>query len=183
MKVTHEFVVARPIGTVWAFFQDWDAVAQCLPGAELLEVCDGGVCVGRMTARIGPYSASFEGEARISVDPEAHSGHVEGKGVDRRGGSRTRMTMDYKLTEIPEGTSVAVYADVGLSGTIAQFGRTGLISEASKIIIQEFVGVLEQRLAADSAEEAKKIQAAEIRGFRLVFSGLIAWIKSLFRNK
>jgi carbon monoxide dehydrogenase subunit G len=147
VKVAQKFTVARSPDEVWAFFQDVPAVARCMPGAELLGDKGDGLYAGRVKIRLGPFGASFEGEAKVTADPATHTGHVEGKGVDRRGGSRSRMVMDYRLQPVGDGTEVTVDADVTLAGPIAQFGRTGLIQETANILVQDFVGALERELA------------------------------------
>ena len=154
VKVGQKFTVARPPAEVLAFFQDVPAVARCMPGAELLEDKGDGLYAGKVKVRLGPFGANFEGEAKVSADPAAHSGHVEGKGVDRRGGSRTRMVMDYRLAPVDGGTEVTVDADVTLAGAIAQFGRTGLIQETANILVQDFAGALEAQLAPAAQERA-----------------------------
>lgn len=151
MKIAQEFTVERPVGVVWSFFQDIPAVAECLPGAKLTADKGGGIYAGTVSVRLGPISTLFEGEATVTTDPAAHSGHVDGKGVDRRNASRSRMTLDYRLMEAPEGTRVTVDADVVLSGTLAQFGRTGIVTEIANILVRDFVTRLEGRLAPPSA--------------------------------
>jgi uncharacterized protein len=146
-KISQKFTVARPLADVWTFFQDVPAVAGCMPGAELTEDRGDGLFAGKVKVRLGPFGANFEGEAKVSADPAAHSGHVEGKGVDKRGGSRSRMVMDYRLAPVANGTEVAVDADVTLAGAIAQFGRTSLIQETANILVQDFVSALERELA------------------------------------
>ena len=56
---------------VFAFFQDVPAVARCMPGAELTEAKGDGLYAGRVKVRLGPFGADFEGEAKVSADPEA----------------------------------------------------------------------------------------------------------------
>ena len=190
MKVAQKFTVARPPAEVWAFFQDVPAVARCMPGAELLEDKGDGLYAGKVKARLGPFGATFEGEARVTPDPAAHSGHVEGKGVDKRGGSRTRMVMDYRLAPVGDGTEVTVDADVTLAGAIAQVGRTGLIQETANILVQDFVAALERELApaAQSAPAeapspaSAKTDARDIRGGSLGLRALWAWLKSLLHG-
>lgn len=160
MKVGQQFRVARPPAEVWAFFQDVPAVARCMPGAELTEDKGDGFYAGKVKVRLGPFGANFEGEAKVTTDPAAHSGHVEGKGVDRRGGSRTRMVMDYRLQSVGGGTEVTVDADVTLAGAIAQFGRTSLIQETANILVQDFVAALEAQLASAGATDATASAAA-----------------------
>jgi carbon monoxide dehydrogenase subunit G len=166
VKVAQKFTVARPLAEVWAFFGDVPAVARCMPGAELTEDKGDGLYAGKVKVRLGPFGANFEGEARVTADPATHSGHVEGKGVDRRGGSRTRMVMDYRLAPAGDGTEVMVDADVTLAGAIAQVGRTGLIQETANILVQDFVRALEAQLSPAGTTDAgpgapEAVEAAE----------------------
>lgn len=183
MKISNEFEVARPLQTVWDFFQDVPSVAQCLPGAELTEDKGGGTYAGSIGVKLGPMTASFEGEATVAPDPAARSAAIEGKGVDRRGGSRGQVRVEYRLTETGAGTNVVVDADISLSGSAAQFGRTGLISEMSNRLIAEFVSCLEKKLEAATPEEVAAVTAGEVRGISLFFASLWAWIKRLFTGR
>jgi carbon monoxide dehydrogenase subunit G len=148
VEIRQDFTVARPLSEVWALFQDVPVVAACMPGAELIADRGGGVYQGRVSIRLGPFSASFEGEAQVTPDPANHSGHVEGKGTDRRGGSRSKLVLDYRLGEVPGGTRVDVDADIQLVGPIAQFGRTGIVNETANVLIRQFVENVEAKLAA-----------------------------------
>lgn len=183
MRISHEFQVARPIDTVWSFFQDIPSVAQCLPGAELIEDKGGNVYAGKVSVRLGPMTATFEGECTVSPDPVAKTGSIAGKGVDRRGGSRGQVRVEYRLASSDGGTSVAIDADVTLSGAAAQFGRTGLINEMSSRLIGEFVDCVEAKLAAETAEEASEISAGEVSGITLFFQSLLAWLKRVFGRR
>ena len=44
---------------------------------------------GASASSSGPFSASFDGEATVTRNDADHSGHVEGRGIDKRGGSRS----------------------------------------------------------------------------------------------
>lgn len=186
MKITEVIEVARSPGAVWDLFEDVPELAQCLPGAELTEVRPDGSYAGRVTAKLGPMSVTFEGEATVESDAAARTGTVSGKGVDKRGGSMGRVEVNYELTAIDGGTRVAVDADVVLSGTAAQFGRTGLIKEMSRRLIGEFVECVEAKLSAATSQEAAEIRAGEVKGFRLFFASLLAplgrLLKKLFRR-
>ena len=208
MKISQRFTVARPLIDVWEFFQDIPAVARCMPGAELTEDKGDGLYAGRVKARLGPFGASFEGEAKVTSDETQRCGHVEGKGVDKRGGSRTRMVMDYRLAEVAGGTEVSVDAGVTLTGAIAQFGRTSLMQETANILVRDFAGALEAQLAPGAATPAAEAQPEpeppdvpaaaprqapgpaadavpgprEIRAGSVGLRGLWAWLKSLLRG-
>ncbi len=181
MQIQHQFDVNRPVSTVWAFFQDIPSVAQCLPGAELTEVKGDETYAGKVSVKLGPLSATFEGEAKVTTDETARTGVIDGKGVDRRGGSRGQVKVDYTLGETgPSTTSVRIDADVTLSGAAAQFGRSGLINEMSNRLIAEFVSCVEGKLAATTEAEAEQITAGEVKGISLFLQSLLAWLKRLF---
>lgn len=182
MKITQEFEVGKPLEAVWTFFQDIPAVAQCLPGAELTTDHGDGTYEGTLEAKLGPMTASFEGKATVTPDPANHSGHIEGQGADKRGGSRGQVKVDYRLIAVDSGTSVSVDADVILSGAAAQFGRTGLIKEMSNRLINDFVECLEAKLGAATAEEAQEIAAAQVQGASLFFSSLWTAIVNFFKR-
>jgi carbon monoxide dehydrogenase subunit G len=179
----HEFEVTRSPQTVWDFFQDVASVAACLPGAELTEDKGGGVYAGSVSVKLGPLSSKFEGEAIISSNPETRSAVIEGKGVDRRGGSRGQMRVEYRIGAEGPGSKVSIEADVTLSGAAAQFGRTGLISEMSNRLIGEFVACLESKLAAETPEAAAQFQVGEVRGLGLFLASLWAWLKRLLQRR
>lgn len=180
MKIEQEFSIARSPDAVWDFFQDVPSVAQCLPGAELLDRAEDGSYNGRLTVKLGPMTAAFEGKATIDADPGARSATIDGKGVDKKGGSRGQVKVIYAITPEDEGSHVTVDADVTLSGPVAQFGRTGLINEMSKRLIGDFVSCLEAKLGAGTSQEASQIETAHVRGISLFFSSLWAWFRNLF---
>jgi carbon monoxide dehydrogenase subunit G len=190
MKIVRRFTVASPMPVVWAAFQDIPALVRCLPGAELVEDRGNGVYAGKVSVRLGPFSAAFDGEAAVTRNEAERSGHVEGRGVDRRGGSRSRLVLDYRLAEADAATAVEVDAEVTLTGPIAQFGRTGLIAETANILIGEFVRQLEARLAAGArgtpagaatatASEVQGVAPEPIRLWRLVRAAVASWIGKL----
>jgi uncharacterized protein len=180
MKITQEFVVARPPEDVWAFFQDVPSVAQCLPGAALAGQGDDGSYDGSLSVKLGPMTAAFEGKCVITPDPEKMSARIEGKGVDKKGGSRGQVVVVYDVNDHADGCHVMVDADVTLSGPVAQFGRTGLINEMSKRLIGDFVDCLEGKLSATTPAEAESISAKQVSGLSLFFSSLWAWLKGVF---
>jgi len=182
MKINHEFSVERPLAKVWEAFQDIPSVAQCLPGATITEDKGNNSYAGAVEVKLGPMNAKFEGEATVTPEPSLHSGKISGKGVDRSGGSRGQVAVEYRLTAHGDHTTVAVDADIRLSGAVAQFGRTGLIEEMSRRLIDELVDCLHAKLDAETEEEASAIEAGEVRGISLLFASLTAWIGDIFRR-
>jgi carbon monoxide dehydrogenase subunit G len=183
LKITHEFEVARPASIVWEFFQNVVEVAQCLPGAELLSDEGDGLYKGRVSVKLGAMSATFDGSAKVTADPATHTGTIDGKGSDNRGGSRGSAKVTYRL--VPDGgtTKVIVDADVTLSGAAARFGRSGIITEMNNRLIGEFVACVEAKLAAQTQEERAEIEAAEVRGLSLFWVAFVTWLKRLFSRR
>ena len=182
MKITEIITVQRDPESVWDLFQDVPELAQCLPGAEVDEIHGDGTYSGKVSAKLGPLTATFEGKATVTNDHDTRSGTVDGKGVDRRGGSRGQVKVHYSIEAGPDGTVVTVDADVVLSGAAAQFGRTGLIKEMSTRLIDEFVRCVEAKLAAETPQAASEISAAEVRGLSLFLSSVIASLTGLIRR-
>jgi uncharacterized protein len=183
MKITQDFVVSRSPEAVWQFFQDVPAVAQCLPGAQLAGQSEDGGYEGQLSVKLGPMTAAFEGNCFVTPDPNTRTAVIEGRGVDKRGGSRGQVRVEYSVAPSETGEcTVTVEADISLSGPAAQFGRTGLINEMSKRLIGDFISCLEAKLAATTELEAEAIRAPEVRGISLFFSSLWARIKRLFRR-
>jgi uncharacterized protein len=180
MNIKQDFLVARPANVVWDFFQDVPDVAQCLPGANLTGQSDDGSYEGNLSVKLGPMAAAFEGNCVVLPDQSSMTATIEGKGVDKKGGSRGQVKVVYTITPEGTGSKVLVDADVSLSGPAAQFGRTGLINEMSRRLINEFVACLEAKLAASTVEEAESIRAGEVRGVSLFFASLWSWLKGLF---
>jgi len=182
VKIIEIIEVSRPIDQVWALFDDVPDLATCLPGAELTEDKGGGIYAGSVSVKLGPMTATFEGQATVTSDAAARTGEVAGKGVDKRGGSQAQMRVHYFLEEMASGTRVTVDADVMLAGAAAQFGRTGLIQEMSKRLIGEFVDCVEAKLAAPTAEAAAEVSAGEVKGVSLFFASAWATIVRFIRR-
>lgn len=197
MKIEQNFTLDRPKEQVWAFFHDVPAVADCLPGAEYLGKGEDGKHKGKMSVKIGPFQAAFEGAADVDYDEEAHKVTMSGKGVDKRGGSRGKMSMACDIRDEGGQTGVTVDADVQLSGSIAQFGRTGIVQEIASTLIKDFVANVEEALpprdganesAAQKAEHGDAARPAprksgSISGGRLLWLSLKSWVRKLFRQK
>lgn len=190
MEIKQSFTVARPVAEVWALFQNVPAVANCMPGAELLEDKGNGAYRGRVGVKLGPFAASFEGDAQLTTDAADRTGHLEGRGTDKRGGSRSKLVLDYRLAGVGGGTKVDINADIQLNGPIAQFGRTGIIRETASVLIRQFAANVESKLiempaaATASAAASASSTATTARGAppanRISLLGLIAAIVGSF---
>ena len=93
-------------------------------------------------------------------------------------------------------TSIVNASDIQLSGTIAQFGRTGLIAEVANVLVADFVHNAEAAMgsnhssmpdADDKTGAAASIAAVPvakpISGFALLFMSIKGVIRSWFNRK
>jgi carbon monoxide dehydrogenase subunit G len=146
MEIRQTIKVSRPPGEVWTFLGDIPAVVACIPGAELGEALGGSRYAGSFRVKVGPLSAKVDGEGEITRSDGERKGRITGRGVDKRGGSRVGVTMDYAVTADNAGSLITVTADTQLSGPLAQIGRTGIIEDVARRLTQEFAEALEARL-------------------------------------
>lgn len=190
MRVEQQIKIGRPLNEVWAFLSDVPAVVSCIPGAELGESLGDDCYRGTFHLKVGPLTAKIEGEGRLTRDEAAKSGSIEGKGIDRRGGSRVSTVMSYRVTEQPGGALVDIAADLTLAGPLSQIGRTGLIEDVAKRLTEEFSEALSRRLAeaaAATTEAPAPAAPSEPTSFdagrvlrQSLWKRLRAWLASLF---
>lgn len=160
MRIEQQVKTDRPAQEVWTFLADVPAVVSCIPGAEVGESLGDDRYRGRFHVKVGPLSAKLEGEGRLTRDDATRSGTIEGKGIDRRGGSRVSATMSYRVVEQAAGAMVDIAADVILAGPLSQIGRTGLIEDVATRLTEEFSVALGQHLAASPKAELAATEAA-----------------------
>jgi carbon monoxide dehydrogenase subunit G len=170
MKISQKFQVNQAPPLVWDALADVALVAECLPGAELTEANDGRTYKGTMKIKVGPITASFAGKAIVERDEQNFSGTVEGSGADSGSSSRAKATMRYALTPLEGGmvTEVAIEADIVLSGSLAQFGRSDIINDISARLTDAFVSNLQTRLAAGAEGSETVPSPKEIDAISLV---------------
>jgi uncharacterized protein len=162
MKIDKNFELQHPRELVWSRMNDVYFVAQCLPGASIVEDLGEHRYRGRMSVKVGPMAAAFDGEVAIESRPEAWTAIVSGKGADARSSSRATGAMTYRLSEggSPGGTRVDVASDINLAGSLAQFGKGAVMQEVANRITAEFVRNFERGLStAPGAGEAGSPQS------------------------
>ena len=106
---------------------------------------------GRLEAKIGPIAASFAGEGTLRQFPAEYRQVIEGRGGDRRSGSRASGSVDYRLTALAgeagrEATRVDVVIGYALTGPLAQIGRSGLVRDLVRRIGEAFAQNLDAQL-------------------------------------
>lgn len=184
MEITQRFVVQHPVETVWNSLADVQLVAECMPGAELTDALGDDRYRGRIKVKLGPIAAAFAGEVTVTRNQADWSGTVEGKGNDKLSGSRVQSTMRYALSPANDGreTAVEIKADVALSGSLAQFGRSSIINDISAMLTAEFATCLQRKLSAATQEEAAAVKAEAVRPGKILVNRIVGAIAALVRR-
>lgn len=185
MKIEKTFDLPHPRELVWGKLNDVHFVAQCLPGASIVEDRGNNNYKGRMAVKVGPMAASFDGDIAIESRSADWTAVVSGKGSDTRSSSRASGSMTYKLADgaSPHSTRVEVVSDINLAGPLAQFGKGGIIQEIANRITAEFIRNFEARLSAGSAPEQPTAPAPQaLDAGNLVWSVIAARIRGFFQK-
>lgn len=154
MKIAKNFDLSYPRDVVWQRMCDVNLVAQCLPGASIVDDLGDDRYKGKFSVKVGPMAASFLGDVSIQRNVAEWTAAVTGKGTDARSGSRATGGMTYRLAALDSNrTQVDVECEFNLAGALAQFGKTAIIQEIANRITSEFVRNFEISLsaAADAA--------------------------------
>jgi carbon monoxide dehydrogenase subunit G len=150
MKITNEFTVHTPIERAWELLTDLEAIAPCMPGAQLTGV-DGDTYKGKVKVKVGPVISEFAGTARfVEKSDTDYRAAIDAKGRDARSAGNAAAMVTAVLRPDGDRTTVSVDTDLKISGKLAQFG-SGMIKEVSGKLLAQFVTNLEAKLAADSA--------------------------------
>ena len=191
MKIEKSFELKSARDLVWQKFSDVHFVAECLPGASIVGELGDNRYKGRMSVKVGPMAAAFNGEIGIENKPEQWTGVVSGKGADSGSSSRASGTMTYSLADgaAPGSTRVDIVSDINLAGSLAQFSKGAIVQEIANRITASFVANFERRLAASSTavsegstQSAPPPQRKSLDAGGLLWSVLRARICGFFRS-
>lgn len=121
---------------MWAALNDPDILKQCIPGCQSLERISPTQLTATVKLKIGPVSASFNGEVTLSNinAPESYTISGEGKGGIAgfaKGGA------DVVLKEDGDETILQYEAKAQVGGKIAQLGSR-LVDSSAKKLAQQF---------------------------------------------
>jgi hypothetical protein len=181
----------------WEFLQDIEAVAGCMPGAELTERVDENRHKGTVKVKVGPATMSFRGEVEVQdIDATTQSLRLIGKGTDKTGNSGVSMNLLARIDAADASLSELVgSSEVSMSGKAAAFGGRMMNSVADKILEQfadnfaaQVAALQEQRASpagagSDSPAAVPAASAGELNALALGWAVFKDWLRSLFSKK
>jgi carbon monoxide dehydrogenase subunit G len=154
MDITGEYTISAPRGVVWAALNDPEVLKRTIPGCKELEQRSPTDLVAKVALKIGPISATFNGNVTLeNLDPPS-SYDIVGQGQGGAAGfakGRARV----ELTEIDAETTKLVYtAKAEVGGKLATLGGR-LIQATSNKLAGEFFGNFVKELNGESEEAAE----------------------------
>ena len=177
---------------IWQCMIDPSFMVKSVPGAELTEQLDERNFKGKISIKIGPVTAKFNGEAEFTKLEEAdYELTMEGKGLDTSGKGGANMTMNIKLSTLEEGgTEMQSSMSLSLTGRLAQFGARMIVAVNNKMFDQwatSFTELLNEQTSSNDSEEKSNNQPdnGNVAEQTPVKALPLAWaaIKGLFGSK
>jgi carbon monoxide dehydrogenase subunit G len=150
MKVRESFVIDEPRERLWAFFEQVDQVARCVPGVESVEVVDAENSKVRVTQSVGPMTATFDLKMRITerVENELMQFTAVGRAV-RGAAGNVRTTNTVRLEEVEAGTRVELESDLAMGGVLGSVGQKVIAKQAGQVT-KQFSDSLERAIKGES---------------------------------
>ncbi|WP_017667603.1 carbon monoxide dehydrogenase subunit G [Sandarakinorhabdus sp. AAP62] len=132
MKMTGEYRIAAPRNRVWDAINDPEILQHCIPGCEAITRNTPTNWTARVTAKVGPVKARFQGNIRLEdLDPPS-SCRIVGEGSGGAAGfARGEATVQLDA----DGTDATVLrytAQAQVGGKLAQIGSRLIDSFAQR---------------------------------------------------
>lgn len=148
MDIAGEYRIAAPREVVWAALNDPEVLKRSIPGCKELEQRSPTDLAAKVTLKIGPISATFNGAVTLEDlnPPESYTIVGQGQG-GAAGFAKGRAAV--VLTEIDaETTKLAYTAKAEVGGKLATLGGR-LIQATSRKLADEFFTAFVKELSGD----------------------------------
>ena len=183
VRLAQSFVLEHARDVVWRVMSDPQAVARCMPGAHLDGAPRDGNISGHIAVKLGPIAANFAGEGSVKQFPGEYRQVIEGRGGDRKSGSRVTGSVDYRLSAISgeagnEATRVDVVISYALTGLLAQLGRSGLVRDLARRIGETFAHNIDAQLSDPSGTAVARVPVSALSLFLQVITARLRAIFS-----
>jgi uncharacterized protein len=136
MDISGEERISAPRAVVWEALNNPDILRQCIPGCQSLEQTSPTGLAATVRLKIGPVSASFNGEVTLSDINAPESYRISGEGKGGIAGFAKGFA-DVVLAEDGNDTILTYKAEAQVGGKLAQLGSR-LIGSTSQKLAQQF---------------------------------------------
>lgn len=147
INLQRTFDVRRPVDEVWRFLTDPRRIADCMPGAHLLDIVDG-TFVGEVELKFGPVGTTLAGEAGFrEIDEAKHSVLMSAKARELSGDGKADLRMRSRLeTSGASATRVQVALGARFEGRLDGPIVSRVLAGAAEILLRRFVSCVRHRL-------------------------------------
>ena len=137
MQMTGEQRIEASVNEVWKALNDPEVLKASIPGCQELEKKSDTELAAKVTLKIGPVKATFNGEVGLQNLNPPHSYTIVGEGKGGVAGF-AKGGADVALKEDGDATILAYEAKADVGGKIAQLGSRLIDSTAKKLAGQFF---------------------------------------------
>ena len=136
MNFSRSVDIAASIDEVWALIADIEAVAECIPGVQDLEMVGPDEFTCKLIQRVGSVKAAFALRTHLHVDEPAHKIVTTIAGQDRALGSSVKAVQTFGIAPEGDKTQVNINADVQITGRVATFGQRTIAAKAEQVTVE-----------------------------------------------
>lgn len=151
MDLSGEYRIPAPRERVWAMLNDAEVLRACLPGCEELEQTADNAFSARVTIKVGPVKATFNGHVTLENINAPESYTITGDGKGGVAGFASGSA-DVHLAEDGDVTILTYTAKARVGGKLAQLGSRLIDSTARKLAGQFFTKFAEMAGGKPEAE-------------------------------
>jgi carbon monoxide dehydrogenase subunit G len=128
MNLSGERLIPAPLHKTWAALNDTDALKACIAGCETLERTSDDAFVAVVAVKIGPVSARFKGDMKLTQvqPPTSYTINFNGQGGAAGFG---KGSADVALAAEGEQTRLKYTARAQVGGKMAQVGAAAKVAE------------------------------------------------------
>ncbi len=160
MEMSGQYRIPAPRQEVWQALNDPEVLKQCIPGCQSLERTSDTEMNATVKAKVGPVSATFNGNVILSNvnPPNGYTISGEGKGGPAgfaKGGA------DVALADDGEGTLLTYTVKAQVGGKLAQVGAR-LIDATAKQMADQFFSTFAEKVSGEGALARVEHAAEEV---------------------
>lgn len=149
MELTGDRLIPASLPTTWTALNDPETLKACINGCESLERTGDDAFVAVVAVKVGPVSARFKGNLKLTnVDaPHSYTINFDGQGGIAGFG---KGAADVTVAQEGEQTRLKYVARAQIGGKLAQIGSR-LVNAAASKIAEDFFKAFEVKLQSGSA--------------------------------
>lgn len=170
MEQSGQYLIPAPRAIVWEALNNPDLLAASLQGCEEMTRLSDDVFAAKVKAKIGPVSATFTADLKLSdiKEPESYSIAVSAKGGAVGFGKGTaHVTLEPGEANREGSTLLSYSVNARVGGKLAQVGSR-LIDAAARKMADDFFGAFSTAVAPDSIAIASEDTLAKSSGASIV---------------